>query len=393
MVNIKLDLFDERKYVEDLLKIKKVYKKDDTKLLRKLFKKINQKGKYKNFQKPIYIKNNYTKNSKYDNTFPHLEKQMCMIKFRYGNDTRSHKMFLQTYMPQENKEEVLEKPKYFGDDLASYEANLTKKHFKFIISPDNQNVDLKVLTTQLVKQMNSALGFDFRWIAVEHNDTAHKHVHLLINNKDKNGRYINRIDRDFLSHTMRKMACEICTKMVGYRSKEEIASYKNKEHLRCRITNIDKVLKKESVKDYQKPDKPYHILSAKNEIQRRRLDYLLSIGLGKKEKNKYILDFDWYETLEATGRYNTFLEARKKYSNKNKAFRLYNNEDIKGKVLKIYNMNDEDVWNNAAIIETEKTIFYVNSYTKVKRKLLNQAVEVKPKTNARGLKSINISQI
>ncbi|WP_024467149.1 relaxase/mobilization nuclease domain-containing protein [Treponema pedis] len=387
MIKIKKDLFANNKieygeYKEDLFKIKKLpFKKDDTKLLLKGLKKI---GKRRRYFSGKHQHDFITRKKDFRNTD---KRQLCVVKFYYGKNKNTHKQYLKKYMPQLDKEEVIEKPEYFGDDVSLYEANITSKHFKFIISPDNQNVDLKVLTKTLVEQLNILMDCDLYWVAVEHNDTAHKHVHLLINGKDKNGKFINKIDKQLVKSTIRELARENCTKMVGERTVEEIKNYLTDEYKKNRVTYIDRII-------YKELSGNTNTITPRNETIRKRLDYLISLNLSEKKNNKYSLKENWFDTLQNFGRYNTYLEVRNLYQYKNKKIEIYNqNGGISGKVLKIYNMDEEKIWNNAAVIETENTIYYVPSYFKINVKMLNKNVKIQTVTNSKGKNAITINQL
>jgi hypothetical protein len=66
-----------------------------------------------------------------------------------------HRKFLTQYLPQENKSRVTEKPQLFGyagdgagggeDPVTAYQGRMTGRHFKFIISPENQRADAEAL--------------------------------------------------------------------------------------------------------------------------------------------------------------------------------------------------------------------------------------------------------
>ena len=396
MISYKNNIFSDKqnKKDEDPFKIKFVKKsKDDMRLILKAIKKTAYRKNKLASSEANYLRSGFSSKRKSGGTNPY--RQLCVIKFRHGTKKTNHREFLKTYMPQKNKENVKEKPIFFGDDIEDYEKNMTDKHFKFIISPDNQDVDLKVLTETLVKQMNSIMDSDLYWVAAQHNDTAHKHVHLLINGRDKNGRYINKIDKALIKGTLREMAQNLCTKMVGERTEEEIINYRNKEYTKNRITRLDKVINGQVNKNYTDVSFTKKIKTFDENV-RKRLDYLISLGLAKKSKKNYLLQEDWFESLEAVGRFNTFLEAKNIYSFKNKKFKLYKeaNKNIQtGTVLKIYNMNDENVWNNAAIIETDNEILYLPMYKKIDTQLLNKKVDIvdnKDKASNISLKNVEL---
>lgn len=47
------------------------------------------------------------------------------------------------------------------------------RHFKCIISPENQNIDLRTLTKCFVRKMEKLTGYEFYWMEVIHTDTEH----------------------------------------------------------------------------------------------------------------------------------------------------------------------------------------------------------------------------
>ena len=80
-------------------------------------------------------------------------------------------------MPQENKNEVLDKPRLFGTENSEYESAKVPEHFKFIISPENQNVNLKVLASEFIRRVETMTGYKLLWQGAVHTDTAHRHAH------------------------------------------------------------------------------------------------------------------------------------------------------------------------------------------------------------------------
>jgi hypothetical protein len=53
--------------------------------------------------------------------------------------------------------------------------------YRFVISPENaDSLDLRRLTGAAVSQLEADAGGEVRWIAAEHRNTAHPHVHLIV---------------------------------------------------------------------------------------------------------------------------------------------------------------------------------------------------------------------
>jgi hypothetical protein len=55
-------------------------------------------------------------------------------------------------------------------------------------SPQINIADKKDLTKEVMDKFADAKGQDFKWVAVEHNNTDHFHVHVVLFGKDKNGK-------------------------------------------------------------------------------------------------------------------------------------------------------------------------------------------------------------
>lgn len=65
---------------------------------------------------------------------------------------------------------------------------------KITLAPEINPGDKKAFTREVMKQLGSEKGLDLQWMAVEHNNTDHHHIHVVILGKDKNGTDV-RIDK------------------------------------------------------------------------------------------------------------------------------------------------------------------------------------------------------
>jgi hypothetical protein len=322
--------------------------------------------------------------------------QLCIVKARIGSAMEGHRKFLLQYLPQENKTQVTEKPRLFGnageeDPAAEYQVHMTSRHFKFIISPENQKVDAEALVRTLVKRMEAATGHKFYWTAAVHTDTAHKHAHLLINGRDKSGREVY-FDPAFIKGTMREMAREICTAMTGPRSAEEIRQYREQAHKALRYTDVDEDLKNFE-RPYEGQNPRYESrIDAPEDVHYKRLAFLADLGLAEQDetdKRRFYLEKGWRNKLKAQGRYNSFLTARRDLMYTTP----YNLEQydadtgpVEGVVTKLYTMNDEDRWNHAMVIEDRQggRAWYVPLYYEPRDELLGRTVRCQVKKNERG---------
>lgn len=371
----------ESSYKKDLLKQHKPRHKDDMREAKKLYRiLLSMLPSGRNWKdrppKPIFS----TKS----------REQLCIVKLRKGFNKAKHLRFLEEYLPQKNKGDVEEKPELFSDEkvdddfIESYKNNMTDLHYKFIISPENPNVDCQALVKTLIKRMEAVTGYSFNWVAAVHTNTSHPHAHLLINGKDKNGKTVE-MNNSFLTRTIREMSRQICTQMVGQRTREEIEAAAQRIPVSNRYTVIDKEIENRmnSITD---PIYGYSVIAGDN-IMYQRLCHLESIGFAKKENEhsgKFYLEKNWNEKLKSTGRYSSFLKARQELlftaSGELEIF-TKDSPPITGKITKLYKMNYEESWDNAVIVENRELgkAWFVPMYNEPNDKLLNATAEISSK--------------
>lgn len=360
----------------------KLSKKDDMREARKLYKTMEYllcstdgdygKEKYRTGGGRIYTR-----------------QQNCVVKMRYGTELAKHMRFLEEYLTQEKKAEVVEKPRLFSEEeiddafIESYKSDMAARHFKFIISPENPEVDCKALTKTLVKRFEKITGFKFSWLAAVHTNTNHPHAHLLINGIDKNGKKVDCFRGTMLKHTIREMARQICTELKGERTKEEIEASRQKLPEVNRYCALDKEIEHYSLvsSSGNDPDYPAAVRS-QNDIMYKRLCHLEKIGLARRKENEanlFNLEKDWAEKLHSAGRYSSYLRARNELLFTHGVdLRIFGNdsEAANGIVTKIYKMNYEESWDNAMVIENQenKKAWFVPLYNEPNEKLLGAEV-------------------
>ena len=65
--------------------------------------------------------------------------------------------------------------------LEGWQGAGDERMFKLIVSPEfGDRVDLPRLTRGLIERMEEDLGTDLEWVAVEHHNTEHPHVHIVV---------------------------------------------------------------------------------------------------------------------------------------------------------------------------------------------------------------------
>ena len=98
-----------------------------------------------------------------------------------------------------------------------------RHHFRFIVSPEDASgmADLKAFTRDLLATAEKDLGTRLEWVAVEHHNTGHLHVHVLLRGRADDGADLV-ISRDYIQEGMRSRAQALVTVELGLRSDVEI---------------------------------------------------------------------------------------------------------------------------------------------------------------------------
>ena len=109
-----------------------------------------------------------------------------------------------------------------GRDFAD-RCKLDRHHFRFIVSPEDSAEidDLRPFTRDLMADMAHDLGTTLDWVAVEHRNTAHPHVHVLVRGRADDGQNLV-IARDYIREGMRLRAERLVTLELGPRSDREV---------------------------------------------------------------------------------------------------------------------------------------------------------------------------
>jgi type IV secretory pathway VirD2 relaxase len=122
-----------------------------------------------------------------------------------------------------------------------------RHHFRFIVSPDDATElsDLKIFTRDLMAQAQRDLGTRLDWVAVDHWNTGHPHVHVIIRGHADDGQDLV-ISRDYIREGMRTRAEGLATRELGPRSEQEIRRSLEGEIEAERWTRLDQALAREA---------------------------------------------------------------------------------------------------------------------------------------------------
>jgi type IV secretory pathway VirD2 relaxase len=143
-----------------------------------------------------------------------------------------------------------EKARLFGPDAGAVEGKAfadrcadDRHHFRFIVSPDDalEMSDLKSFTRDLVAQMEKDLGSPLEWAAVDHWNTEHPHVHLIVRGVRDDGQDLV-IARDYIKAGMRDRARDLITQELGPRTDLDIRRTLEQQIAADRWTQLDRQL-------------------------------------------------------------------------------------------------------------------------------------------------------
>ena len=334
--------------------------KDDVRELKKLLNKLSRIKAGKRIDKK-FSGRSFKVRSKWPDK---IHNQRVMFKMTYSKAMSAHDAFRKLYMTQQNKESVEEKPELFGTPDEEYEKNKVPLHFKCIISPERQDVDLRFLTREFIYKIEQLTGYEFYWQGAIHNDKEHRHVHLVINGKDKNGKRV-RFDRGMISNVMRAVLSDTTTQMVGQRTKTDIEMAKKKLPMANRWTELDE--------EIAKLPSPLFANVLDGSLQ-NRLAYLQTIGLASKENGRITLNPDWQDVLKINSRYNSYLVE---YLNStDKPLHFFSGGSIAGRVDKVFQFGEADSWNDALVIDTGNERVYVPVYQLNRLSLQGKYVQI-----------------
>ncbi|WP_027161909.1 VirD2 family relaxase/mobilization nuclease [Mesorhizobium sp. WSM1293] len=154
------------------------------------------------------------------------------------------------YLGREGVAREGEKAKMFGPDgdEADHDAfsdrcKDDRHHFRFIVSPDDAQElgGLKSFARGLMVDMERDLGTKLDWIGIDHWNTEHPHVHILVRGVADDGENLV-ISRDYIRQGMRDRAGDILTQTLGPRTDNDIRRTVERQIDTERWTQLDRQL-------------------------------------------------------------------------------------------------------------------------------------------------------
>lgn len=217
-----------------------------------------------------------------------------------------------TYLRREGVTRDGEKARLFGPETDHADAATfanrcepDRHHFRFIISPDDalEMADLKGFTRDLMRQMEKDLGTGLDWVAADHWNTEHPHIHVIIRGRTDDGHDLV-IDRDYIRHGLRDRARDLITMELGPRTDHEIRQTLERQIDTERWTSLDRQLALDAARTGiidmapspdQQPDE-FHVLKV------GRLRKLETLGLAEQiGSGQWVLSQNAEATLRELG--------------------------------------------------------------------------------------------
>lgn len=178
-----------------------------------------------------------------------------------------------------------------------------RHHFRFIVSPEDAGdlADLRTTTRELMAQAERDLGTRLDWIAVDHWNTDHPHVHILIRGVGGDGRDLV-IDPDYMIRGLRQRAEALVSLELGPRTEQDVAASLDTEVEADRWTSLDRALQKRIGDDGLVDLRPDPAAAAP--VPTRligRVQYLQRLGLAQEQQGRWRLAEDLEPRLRALG--------------------------------------------------------------------------------------------
>lgn len=219
----------------------------------------------------------------------------------------------------------------FGRDPSSkYTADAVddwcrdRHHFRIILSPEHgARMNLERYTRDVMKHIEKDLGVSrgaLEWLAVEHHNTEHPHVHLLVRGSHltKSGaRSDLRIKSHYLHDGIRRRARDVATAHLGPRSSKEIEHARRQSLTALRLTQWDHELAEHTILDKSSGDLLVHRARVSRrsalfskETLTERLQILEGLRLAEREEEDiWRVKPDFHERLKAFGRHGDIVQA------------------------------------------------------------------------------------
>jgi type IV secretory pathway VirD2 relaxase len=133
-------------------------------------------------------------------------------------------------------------------------------HWRLILSPDDvERIDLRQHVRDVMAQIEKDLGTRLHWVAIEHDNTEHRHAHILLrgvrDTVDRNGRAVTlTMSREYVSRGIRDISEGLIERQLGPRTEREYLEARGHGIEAERWTEIDRAIERkleDGIADYR----------------------------------------------------------------------------------------------------------------------------------------------
>jgi type IV secretory pathway VirD2 relaxase len=221
--------------------------------------------------------------------------QRSVVKISYSKNTKTRSWAAHgEYLQREHAQTRGEKGLGFNYEsnaidiktkLREWQKEDDSHFFKLIVSPEHgHKLDLKQHAKDLMEHVQKDLRTKLEWVAIDHHNTDHPHLHVLIRGVDERGKELV-IERDYLSHGFRHHSQELATRVLGIRLEREITLSRERQLEHEYVTSIDRsIIRKaeNSIVNYHKPVSDNLLSRDQRLLEIRRLNFLETLGLAEQ---------------------------------------------------------------------------------------------------------------
>ena len=179
-----------------------------------------------------------------------------------------------------------------------------KHQFRLIVSPEDAGeLDMTAFARRYMASVQKDLHQPLQWMAVNHYNTDHPHVHIIIRGVDKHGEQV-RMERGYISHGLRERAQDVVTRELGPRNDLDIQRQRLHDVDKARIIGLDAELKRMTENDVidVRGRRPPRV---DEKLLIRRLEHLQSLELAKRHSSTaWQLVPGWQDRLREMARHN-----------------------------------------------------------------------------------------
>ena len=181
-------------------------------------------------------------------------------------------------------------------------------HWRLILSPDDvERIDLRQHAREVMAQMEKDLGTRLTWVAIEHDNTDHRHVHIMLRGVrqeyDRNGKCLPlTMDREYVSRGIREISEGLVERQLGPRTEREYLEARGHGIEAERWTEIDRAIERkleDGIADYRFAAYLNERSRPRVEQEMERLAYLEGLGYARSlGDDRWEVQADFKERLK-----------------------------------------------------------------------------------------------